>query len=151
MRITILIIAALLLAGCAHQAVNEFKTYSESQKPKAESGEMLWSDYYKTLYSIAAKANGVANQADAMSIMNTMIDASLYYEAGTITKQDFDSIQRAAEVDLANSRQYHESKARAAWGEALRRYGETAYRPIPRQSVNCTTYNVGNTVQTNCY
>jgi hypothetical protein len=99
----IAILACLLLASCASRPSRQFldyQAYIQHQKPKAQAGDIKWSDYYKGLYDKAAAAGAPGwrltgfNQASGMAMR---------YEAGEITKDQFDYEIRALKAADASA------------------------------------------------
>jgi hypothetical protein len=161
MRYLILITAALL-AACTHPAVREFQTWSEQTKPLAESGQIKWSDYYKEAFKRISEVPNIPGKASAMERADMLITASVAYEGDKISKEDFDSIRRIAAAAEQKEAESSSAAGRAAFGQALKGYGEARYgsaatqrqmipttpAPIyqPPKQIQCSTY--GN--QTNC-
>ena len=114
----IIILMAIFIAGCGameqRQAVRHAENYVADKKPMAERGEILWSDYYKGLYNffIAADAPGAV-----LAQVNEMGRVAENYEAGRISKSDFDYERRVAEVrtrGAAQARAYEQAQLGAA-------------------------------------
>lgn len=158
----LILITVVLLAACTHPAVREFQTWSEQTKPLAESGKITWSDYYKEAFKRIADVPNIPNKASAMERADMLITASVAYEGGKISKEDFDSIRRVAAAAEQKDAESSSAASRAAFGQALKNYGEARYgsaatqrqmvpttpTPIyqPQKQIQCASY--GN--QTNC-
>lgn len=97
----ILLILALLLSGCAtnQQKPSAFQIYAESNFARAESGEMKWSDYYLGAYE-KLRLESSKNTGNQLIIFNELIDTAKAYEAGAITKDQFESKRRDARGKL---------------------------------------------------
>src|SRR5450830_375595 len=95
MKLVFICFLVLFFVGCAQIQQHEASSYVSTNKPLAESGSMKWSDYYKGLYEKVAqiKVNGTGQQ---LMLINNMISISLDYEAGKITKEQFDAATRDA-------------------------------------------------------
>lgn len=98
MKIVFIVISsAFLLTACAQAPhtrpeVLELQRFAASAKPMAENGSMKWSAYYEGLYNreIAASSSG-----ELLTMANDAWRAAQQYEAGSISKADFEYQQRA--------------------------------------------------------
>lgn len=130
MKRILLVVAVLLLGACTHPAVREFNAWSAAEKPRAERGEIKWSDYYKEGYDKISKSpDSIPSKGTAMDITNFMITAALAYESGKIDKDTFDGMRRNMEAQWQKVEEANAAAARAHWGEALQNYGNTVYGP----------------------
>jgi hypothetical protein len=155
-RHALIVIAMLILTAC-NPAVIKYNSYQETNKPLAVAGQMKWSDYYKGLFQIAADSKGVANAGDTMEILNTLINASLAFEDSKLSKSEFESIQRSGAIAIEKSKAALDTASQAAWGQALKNYGNTVYgseatrakqvpipppyQPPPPANMQCSTNN----------
>lgn len=123
MRYLILAIV-ITLSACTHPAVKEIQTWSAQQKLLAESGQIKWSDYYKEMFKKFSDAPNFGGKGEAMELSNQLITASLAYEDGKLSKEEFDAIRRGA---LAAAQKYYDEEAssasRAARGQAVQNAG----------------------------
>jgi hypothetical protein len=87
------------LAGCAYaehqQAVRHVHSYVADKRPMAERGDIKWSDYYKGLYNFLSAANA---PGATLGQANEMIRVAGNYEAGRISKEDFEYARRDADA-----------------------------------------------------
>lgn len=131
----ILLILAMLLSGCAtnQNKPSAFQIYGESNFNRAESGEIKWSDYYLGAYEKLRLESG-RNTGNQLIIFNELIDTAKSYEAGTITKDQFDSKRRDAKGKL----QQLDSDSRIVKDESIFTY---PYPPAytPPRATSCTT------------
>jgi hypothetical protein len=91
----ILLMVAVALSGCAtgpSKQLRNYQAYIEQQMPRAQSGEIKWSAYYKGLYDKAAAAGAPGWK---LTSLNQASGAALRYEAGEINKEHFDYEIRA--------------------------------------------------------
>jgi hypothetical protein len=98
-----IILAALVLAGCATgptQEVMDYHSFIAQQKPRAEAGEIKWSTYYKGLF---AKASAASAPGYLLSALNQSSGVALRYEAGQISKDQFDYEIRAIKAESASA------------------------------------------------
>lgn len=94
-----LAIFVTLIAGCATPNGNsrgnpqmaELQFYVASNKPRAESGAMKWSEYYSGLYErhVAART-----PPELIQVVNKMLWNAQQYETGAISRDEFDFRQR---------------------------------------------------------
>lgn len=100
------LLLAFLLAGCGaveqRQAVRHAETYIADKKPMAERGELAWSEYYKGLYNFLMWANA---PGDTLGRVNEMTRVAQDYEAGKITKDEFDYRRRAVQAETRTADQ----------------------------------------------
>lgn len=70
----------------------DYQAHIEQQKPRAQSGEIKWSAYYKVLYDRAA---AIGAPGWRLAGINQASGAALRYEAGEISRDRFDYEIRA--------------------------------------------------------
>lgn len=114
------IVLLMALAGCAAAPTRqmlEYNAYVSENLPRAERGEVKWSEYYTGLY---ARASDAGAPGDVLLRMNELIRSAQQREAGAITKEEFDYRRRAikAEQQIASQR--------AAERDAAKRSAATA-------------------------
>jgi hypothetical protein len=88
-----------LIAGCATPSGNtrsnpqmdELKFYIASNKPRAESGAMKWSEYYSGVYQRHVAAH---TSPELIQVVNKLLWNAQQYESGAISKEEFDFRQR---------------------------------------------------------
>jgi hypothetical protein len=160
-KMKILLILGLLVAlsGCAemqHRTAVEkshqrLDSYVGQNLDRAKSGEMLWSEYYTGVFDIYRSSPALPNRGFMMQQLAAAIETSEKLERGEISQEEFSSFRRKQEADITA---YHDERHREAVKlNAMRPPPPAVYIPPPKakQPVNCTSYKVGNTVQTNCY
>ena len=97
-----ILVLLLLLNACAGPELRELKTWTETANPKAESGEMLWSDYYTQLYDRMSKVSGVGDQGFYLNLFAQIIDAAKSYEAGKVRWNEVELTILKLPYSLAN-------------------------------------------------
>lgn len=155
MKKALLIIAMMALTGCATMETNKINTWAQGAKASAQAGNMKWSDYYTELYNrINALQYPVQGKGFYLQASATMIDISKAYESGKISKDEFDSAQRqmiAKEAEYQEQAQANNAaRAQAAYSQFLYNQAQQAKAWQARPSVNCTSYQMGNNVNTTC-
>jgi methionyl-tRNA formyltransferase len=158
MRLLIALVLVLTLGGCAHLEAQKVSNWARQNKPLAESGQMKWSDYYTQLFDhIKAVPDNINGKGFYLQASATMIDAAKAFEEGRASKDEFDSFQRqmiAKEAEYQESVRYRNAQQAMNAAMVYNQFLQTqamqaqAWRSRP---VNCTSYGLGNTVQTNCY
>lgn len=154
MKKTVVVIA-MLLSACANQQDLAYKAKNEmlSQAAKEDSaalaaGTMKQSEYYSRLYERLSQPPVSPPQYAAMQGASRMIDVAKDYEAGRITKDQFDSAHRQAMIEFQGTMQRAQAQA-AAQADANRRAAAMYMlqnRPITTNcnrfgnSSTCTTY-----------
>lgn len=101
MKIKSLALAAFVtvIAGCAapngntrnNPQMDELQFYVASNKPRAESGAMKWSEYYSGVYQRHVAAH---TPPELIQVVNKMLWNAQQYESGAISKDEFDFRQR---------------------------------------------------------
>lgn len=139
MKMIVLVISVLMLGGCTPPAVREFNAWAETEKPRAKRGEIPWSQFYTEAYSRLEKAPSFSDKADAMALFSNAIQAAQLYEAGTITKDQFETFQRDMTIEAERRDQANAAASRRAMGNALQDFGNKAYAPRTQQPAvtNC--------------
>lgn len=115
MRTWTFLAVALLLAGCATAPQQNWNAiaaqdYVATNKPLAEAGTLKWSEYYKGAYRVAGAAGA---HGTTLARLNEVIRDAEQYEAGTISKSEFEYRQRAARAQETSADQYRAAQARA--------------------------------------
>lgn len=153
MRSLIALVLLLSLSGCAElqqqqatkQQQTQLQNYVTINKPLAKEGKMKWSDYYMGMYEIFQASNFI-DRGFMMQTLAECIDVAKKYEAGTISKDEFDSFKLKKEADVAAN--VDNMKMEQAKIQALRPppvyIPPPAYQPPPMQPIRMPT-------QTNCY
>lgn len=154
----LLLIALLILSSCATTAPgkSQISIYVDTNKPLAESGQIKWSDYYLGLYDAASKETHPIT-GDALSVYNHLINKAKEYESNAITKDEFYSFRRDANARLAKlwsdyqMRMYEIEASREKEPFVFITPERAPLRLPPQQrQTNCTSYRIGDTIQTNC-
>lgn len=138
----LLVVVFLLLSGCGayaerQQSVRHAETYIADKKPLAERGELKWSEYYKGLYQFFVWADA---PGDVLSRVNDLSRVAQDYEAGYITKDDFDYRRRAAEAEnrsAGQARAQQQSAAQLALAaQILQASGPRVLAPVAQADYN---------------
>lgn len=130
MRKILFLIGLSVAIGCSAQTTEEFQAYIAKNKPLAESGQIPWSFYYYQLLSrmIALNAPG-----DMLTRANRLVVAAEMYEAGHISKDEFESRKRAVLAEQASADEARQNAARA---DAMVAQQESASRNQQQRSEN---------------
>lgn len=144
MKIITSIATILLLAGCAAQpsaAYRDYQSYVETSRPKAERGEMKWSEYYDGLYRAA---NNSGAPGHVLNNYNHAIRLSLAYEGGTMTKDEFQFQIRALQADSKSKQQADSDAAQVAQQQrqAVAAQQITASAQLLQQSMQPQPYHL---------
>lgn len=93
----ILLLLALLISGCAtlNTNVSPSESYATNNLPLAREGKIKWSEYYLGLYN-KLQTESYLNTGNQLVICNELIDTSKEFEAGKLTKDQFESKRRDA-------------------------------------------------------
>lgn len=155
MRKIIAIGAALILSACANpqQAAYQAKQAAMMQQTQQDSaavsaGAMKQSEYYARMYEMLSRPPVSQMDYGAMPGASRMIDVSRRYEAGLITKDDFDSAKRQTMIEYQGFIQQARAQA-AAQAEANRQAAVSYYLQTRPVTTNCTRY--GNNVSCTGY
>ncbi len=124
----LLIVGVILVAGllgCASapdKASTDLRSWAEPAIKEARAGNLPWSDYYKGLYE-RLRATSFDNTPFLMQVTSNMIDAANAYEAGSVDKNQFDTLRRQAEIAVeANTQQLtkaQQAQQSAAWANVM--------------------------------
>ena len=146
----------LALSGCANQAKNDFVQWRDATQSAAKRGEVKWSDFYIEAFT---RLGQISNQPGVMSARRgfaELIPISQKYEAGQITREEFDNARRMASVtsDERANQEYAEVQRQQAIqsqniNNAMLMMRAAQPKPAP-PPVSCSSYKLGNTVQTDC-
>lgn len=153
------LIAAMLLSACASQQNQAFIEKQQSVNAATNqdgaavaAGTMKPSVYYTRFYERLSQPPISPADYAAMQGASKMIDVSKAYEAGRISKDDFDTARRQVMLDFQGAAQQAQAQAaaQAAAQDEARRAAAMNYliqsRPITtnctgtRFSSSCTTY-----------
>lgn len=143
-KVLLAALVAFLLIGCAMQQINQ---WSAENRSLAENGKIKWSQYYSNLYQKILSLH-IPNKGATLENINNMILISQNYEAGTITKEQFEYSQRSAEAQLQKLSDNDSAIKRAAIAEGMRNFGNSIKSATPKTTscqafgnqMNCTSY-----------
>lgn len=128
-----------------------------TKRPLVNSGDMRWSDYLIELYDRYSKLQGNEFAVIEMSTISNLIKDARRYEAGEITKDQFDDLRREAGARSAEKRQAvisaNDAETRKAALQMLLNKPAQTTQPLympPINTTNCTTTYIGNTAHTSC-
>lgn len=154
MKKSIVILAVAALSACASgNSAFQAKQQSNAEASRADaaalnSGTLKASDYYTRLYERLSQPP--VSQVDyvGMQASARMIDISKQYEAGQITKDQFESekrqvmisVQGAAQQAQAQATAQDEARRQAAFGYLMQTRPVTTNCSGTRYSASCTTY-----------
>jgi hypothetical protein len=125
--LAISVILSTFFAGCAAPSMR----YAQQNKSRAEQGEIKWSDYYKGLYDVAARAN---ESGQMLTRINAMIDAAQSYEMGNISKDQFEYLRRQAQAGQAVEDEAVSQQRQAAFAAMAKSFNANTVRPqLPAQ------------------
>jgi hypothetical protein len=115
MRIASCLVGLILsaaLAGCAtNPAAGNLQRYVATQKPRAEAGDIKWSEYFRGAYNLGLLANV---PGDTLERLNNGIHSADLYESGAISKAEFDYQRRALGAADITAQQGRVRQARQA-------------------------------------
>lgn len=145
------VVLSIAMTGCVSMAMQDFNRWNADARPKAESGELLWSDYYKQGYEQASKVPD-STPAKGLVMMQAalLIDAAKAMESGAMSKDDFHSLQRKAQAELRIALERDEMQRQAMAAQWIQTQALIQQRYNTPHPVSCTTSKVGNFLQTNC-
>lgn len=137
----ILIACTLALAGCAAQAPDPqaaaFKEWVSITKPRAESGELNHSDFYLQAHDrLAAIHTDDPSKLVLQRAFAEMIPVARAYEAGALTREQFDDVRRLTEVSIQQQNAAMEAQRQQAVAQALAAAGSWQR---PTTQTNCVT------------
>ena len=157
------LVVALALSGCASSQMNDLNAWAATALPQAKAGDIKWSDYYKTLFDKLSAIPSHPDKGIYMQMSSAMIKVSQDYEAGQLTKDQFDEAQRAAISQSATIEGQRSAQSRAYWAAALLKAGsdmsqnsQNYYRqqqqtvPTYKPPVVCESRAVNGSIQTVC-
>jgi hypothetical protein len=156
-RLALTLVLALFITACAspqQQAqVAEFRSWQASRQAQARAGQVQWSVYYSELWG---RMNQLPNDPQKPLMMATtaeLIPIARRYEAGQITKEQFEDTRRII-ISRTNQEQQNiqqrQQSINDAQAEQLYRIGNQVMQPR-NPTTNCLTTRVGpNTLSTNC-
>ena len=156
-RLALTLVLAFFITACAspqQQAqVAEFRSWQASRQAQARAGQVQWSVYYSELWG---RINQLPNDPQKPLMMATtaeLIPIARSYEAGQITKEQFEDTRRII-ISRTNQEQQNiqqrQQSINDAQAEQLYRIGNQVMQPR-NPTTNCLTTRVGpNTLSTNC-
>ena len=156
-RLALTLVLAFFITACAspqQQAqVAEFRSWQASRQAQARAGQVQWSVYYSELWS---RMNQLPNDPQKPLMMATtaeLIPIARRYEAGQITKEQFEDTRRII-ISRTNQEQQNiqqrQQSINDVQAEQLYRIGNQVIQPR-NPTTNCLTTRVGpNTLSTNC-
>ena len=156
-RLALTLVLAFFITACAspqQQAqVAEFRSWQASRQAQARAGQVQWSVYYSELWS---RMNQLPNDPQKPLMMATtaeLIPIARRYEAGQITKEQFEDTRRII-ISRTNQEQQNiqqrQQSINDAQAEQLYRIGNQVMQPR-NPTTNCLTTRIApNTLSTNC-
>ena len=156
-RLALTLVLAFFITACAspqQQAqVAEFRSWQASRQAQARAGQVQWSVYYSELWGRMSQLPNDPQKPLMMATTAELIPIARSYEAGRITKEQFEDTRRIiisrTNQEQQNSLQRQQS-INDAQAEQLYRIGNQVMQPR-NPTTNCLTTRVGpNTLSTNC-
>ena len=156
-RTFLTILLALLLTACASPQqkaqVAEFYNWQSTRQAQANAGKVQWSVYYTELWTRLSQMPDDPQKPLAMSTTAELIPIARNYEAGKITKEQFEDLRRIIVSRTNQERQITLQQQKAindAKAQQLYQLGNQILQPR-NPTTNCLTTKVGpNTLSTNC-
>ena len=163
-----MLLTTALLTGCAVQNQPaydpELVAWAAETQSMAKAGKVKWSDYYDQLFDRFRALPTSNSKVAMMGMAANMYDVAISYEAGKISKAEFDQALRrtaiAQEQLDANQMQAENDTAasgRASLGNALQQMGESMRQdaqrraaPSYRSTTKCTTQYIYGKYETVC-
>lgn len=142
-------LTVVLLVACANpqqQAqINDFNQWNSTNKWLAESGQIPWSRYYTELWERLNRMPPEPTKPHVMAITAELIPVARRYEAGQMTKEQFDDARRLATSRLRQTQQsvyQQQQMINDAQADRLTRMGQELLRPA-NPSTTCITNRIG--------
>ena len=156
MKKLIIIFFVLLLTACAspeRAKYEEFQRWRSINQQQAQSGALKWSSFYSDAYYRMSQFSPNPEKALAERMMAEMIPIARKYEAGEMTKQAFEDIQRLVLTkyqSINQNNQQIQQQINDIQAQQLYQLGNQIMQPR-NPTTNCLTTRVGpNTLSTNC-
>jgi len=156
-RLALTLILAFFITACAspqQQAqVAEFRSWQASRQAQARAGQVQWSVYYSELWGRMSQLPNDPQKPLMMATTAELIPIARSYEAGRITKEQFEDTRRII-ISRTNQEQQNiqqrQQSINDVQAEQLYRIGNQVMQPR-NPTTNCLTTRVGpNTLSTNC-
>ena len=156
-RLALTLVLAFFITACAspqQQAqVAEFRSWQASRQAQARAGQVQWSVYYSELWGRMSQLPNDPQKPLMMATTAELIPIARSYEAGRITKEQFEDTRRIiisrTNQEQQNSLQRQQS-INDAQAEQLYRIGNQVMQPR-NPTTNCLTTRIApNTLSTNC-
>ena len=126
------LIVLLVLSGCVNPGVRELQLWSTQQRELAETGQVLWSDYYRELYTRIASSD-VRQKATAMERANLLLEAAVDFESGKIDSYRFASLRRLVAIEEQQETEQRRGASYEAIANAMRRQADRYAEQAARQ------------------
>ena len=156
-RLALTLVLAFFITACAspqQQAqVAEFRSWQASRQAQARAGQVQWSVYYSELWGRMSQLPNDPQKPLMMATTAELIPIARRYEAGQITKEQFEDTRRII-ISRTNQEQQNiqqrQQSINDVQAEQLYRIGNQVMQPR-NPTTNCLTTRVGpNTLSTNC-
>ena len=157
-NLILLITISTLFFGCAEMPNakldaqrQEISSYVDTNRPLAESGGIKWSNYYRGLYD-KFSASSFNDKGFMMTVFAESLEKAQLYESEKITKDEFEVFRLKQNARIAeHSEQLRQAQPAPQQVEYKPTYIDPElFRNKQAPRVNCTSYRIGNTVQTDC-
>jgi hypothetical protein len=159
-RIAIALVLAFLLNACASPQqkaqMTEFEQWRTSRHAQAKAGQVQWSVYYTELWSRMNQLPKNPQMPLWMATTAELIPIARRFEAGQITKEQFEDLRRIIISRTNQEQQIIQQSQQAindAQAERLYRIGNQLMQPVTpvNPTTNCISTRIGpDQVRTNC-
>jgi hypothetical protein len=153
-RLFLSLVTALLLSACAspqqRAQVEDFQKWRENRQSQARMGQIPWSTYYSELWS---RMNSLPSDPQKPLMLETtarLIPLARQYEAGQISKDQFEDARRLVISGHQQSQQFIQQRQQAindAQAEQLYRIGNQVIQPR-NPMIFCNTNRIGSNSST---
>lgn len=157
-RIVFTLVMVFLLNACASPQekaqIAEFYKLQSSTQEQAKNGKVQWSVYYTELWTRLNQMPDDPQKPLAMSTTAELIPIARNYEAGKITKEQFEDLRRIIVSRTNQERQITLQQQKAindAQAQRLYQLGNQLLQPPRNATTNCISTRIGpDQVRTNC-
>ena len=156
-RLALTILLAILVTACASPQqkaqIAEFYSWQSNRQAQAKAGQVPWSSYYTELWTRLSQMPDDPQKPLAMSTTAELIPIARSYEAGQLTKEQFEDLRRIIISRTNQERQITLQQQKAiddAQAEQLFKLSNQIMQPR-NPTTNCLTSRVGqNQLSTTC-
>jgi hypothetical protein len=159
-RIVFTFLVTVLLTACASPQqkaqITEFYSWESKRQAQAKAGQVPWSSYYTELWTRLNQMPNDPQKPLAMSTAAELIPIARSYEAGQITKEQFEDSRRIIVSRTNQERQIIQLQQDAindAKAQRLYQLSNQLLKPVTpvNPTTNCISTRIGpDQVRTNC-